>query len=273
VNQEKKDKKEEIMEKTLAVIEEELTKKTNPVVSTANALTVSTVEEKRIAVSEMGIVKGLIKKVEETFKPIKQKARAVHQEIRAQEKKYLLPLETALATIKDKIGAFDLEMKHRKEEEQQRIINEQKAKALEKIDNILASTADVEEIIEIIGKELERTDLNSIERQELEIYHMMATCAAKESSEEEIKEAQTSEPVFAPPVLSVPETKVKGSSTHFTLIPQVVDKLALVRAVADGIVPDNILDINQGRLKRHVNAIRKTVPGVTCTEEAIISSR
>jgi hypothetical protein len=261
------------MEKTLAVIEEELTEETNPVVSTANALTVSTVEEKRIAVSEMGIVKELIKKVREVFGPIKQKAHAAHQEACEQEKKHLLPLETALSAIKKKIGAFDLEVKHRKEEEQRRIVNEQKAKAQERIDEILGSTADIDEIIEIISKELKRTDINSIERHELEAQLKLATCAAKESSEEEIKEAQTSESVFVPPVLSVPETKVKGSSTHFTLIPQVIDKSALIKAVADGIVPDNILDINQGRLKRHVNAIRKTVPGVTCTEEAIISSR
>ena len=56
----------------LATIEKELIKETDPVVNGAMALTVSTVAEKEVAVAEMNIVNSLIKKVKETFGPIKE---------------------------------------------------------------------------------------------------------------------------------------------------------------------------------------------------------
>ena len=51
------------METNLALIEKELIKETDPVVNGALVLNVSTVAEKEIAVSEMNLVNGLIKKV------------------------------------------------------------------------------------------------------------------------------------------------------------------------------------------------------------------
>jgi len=68
------------METNLATIEKELMKETDPVVKGAMALVVSTVAEKEIAASELNLINDLIKKVKETFEPIKQKARAAWQE-------------------------------------------------------------------------------------------------------------------------------------------------------------------------------------------------
>ncbi|MFA5458348.1 MAG: hypothetical protein WC261_12040 [Synergistaceae bacterium] len=271
------------METNLALIEKELIKETDPVVNGALVLNVSTVAEKEIAVSEMNLVNGLIKKVKETFGPIKEKAHAAHKEVCDQEKRHLLPLETAILTIKQKIGTFDLEMKRLREEEErkareeaQRAYEEQLAEAQKMIDEILAKTQDVDETVELLNMELKRDDLNEIERQKLESQLDIAI-ATKDNNLEKVEEihARASEPVFVPPTprLVVPDTKTKGASTRFELVPQVVNKMALIKAVANGTVPDTVLDVNMGQLKRFVNMMKRPVPGVSCEEKAVVSGR
>lgn len=271
------------MDTNLAVIEKELTKETDPIVNDAMALSVSTVAEKEIAVTQMNLVNGLIKKVKETFEPIKQKTRAAWQEVVDQEKKHLLPLDTARETIRGKIGTYDLEMKRLREEEErkareeaQRAYEEQLAEAQAMIDAILAKTVDIDETIELINMELKRDDLNDIERQKLESQLDIAN-ATKENNQEKVEEihARAAEPVFIPPTprLVVPDTKVKGASSRFELVPQVVNKMALIKAVANGNVPDTVLDVNMGQLKKYVNMMKRATPGVTYTEQAVVSGR
>lgn len=271
------------MDTNLAVIEKELIKETDPVVNGALTLTVSTVAEKEIAVSEMNLVNGLIKKVKETFGPIKKKTDEAHKEVVAQEKRHLLPLETAILTIKQKIGTFDLEMKRRREEEErkaleeaQRAHEEQLAEAQKMIDEILAKTQDVDETIDLINMELKRDDLTEIERQKLES-QLEISYAIKENNQEKVEEihARASEPVFVPPTprLVVPDTKTKGASTRFELVPQVVNKMALIKAVANGTVPDTVFDVNMGALKKYVNMMKRATPGVSCEERAVVSGR
>jgi hypothetical protein len=270
------------MDTNLAVIEKELTKKTDPVVNGAMALVVTTVAEKGIAVTEMNLINGLIKQVKETFGPIKEKTHAAHKEVCAQENRHLLPLDTAKNAIREKIGTFDLEQKRLAEAEEARLREEariafekQQAEAQKMIDDILAKTADIDETIELIGMELKRDDLSEIEVQKLEA-QLEISYAIKENNQERVEEihAQAAEPVFVPPTPRlVPDSKVKGASSRFELVPQVVNKMALIKAVANGMVPETVLDVNMGQLKRYVNMMKKPTPGVSYIEKAVVSGR
>jgi len=190
---------------------------------------------------------------------------------------------SAKETIRQKIGAFDLEMKRLREEEerkaleeQQRLIEAQIAEAQKMIDDILGKTADIDETIELINMELKRDDLTEVERQKLET-QLELSHAIKENNQEKVEElhARAAEPIFISPTLrpAVPDTKVKGASTRFELVPQVVNKVTLIKAVANGTVPDTVLDVNMGALKKYVNMMKRAIPGVTYTEQAVVSGR
>ncbi len=267
----------------LAVIEKELTQEINPVVERAMALIVTTVKEKEFAVIEMNLVNELIKKVKADFEDPKKKAHETWKAIVTQEKGHLDPLEAAKTTIREKIGTFDLEQKRLAEAEEARLREEarkafeaQQAEAQKMIDDILAKTQDVDETIELINMELKRDGLTEAERQKLEA-QLEISYAIKENNQERVEEihAQAAEPVFVPPTprLVPANTKVKGASSRFELVPQVVNKMALIKAVANGMVAESVLDVNMGQLKRFVNMMKKAVPGVAVKEQAIVSGR
>jgi hypothetical protein len=56
------------------------------------------------------------------------------------------------------------------------------------------------------------------------------------------------------------------------LIPQVVNAMALIKAVAEGNVPPSVIDFNMSNIKKLVNAGMK-LPGVTVTEQRNVSVR
>ena len=122
--------------------------------------------------------------------------------------------------------------------------------------------------------ELKREDLTDIERQKLET-QLETQHALKENDQEKVEEiaAQAAEPVFVAPRPVSHDTKVKGASSRFELVPTVVNKMALIKAVAAGTVPESVLDINMGQLKRYVNMVKKPIPGVSSTETAVVSGR
>ena len=74
------------------------------------------------------------------------------------------------------------------------------------------------------------------------------------------------------PVINVQAPKVKGLSSKVNLIPQVVNAMALIKAVAEGNVPPTVIDFNMSNIKKLVNAGMK-LPGVTVTEQRNVSVR
>ena len=265
----------------LAIIDERLTKEINPLVERAIAITVETVAEKEVAVAERNLISDLIKVVKADFEKPKGSTYKAWKDVVAQEKGHLDPLETAKRTIGDKIGTFDLDMKRlagiaeaAARIESQRLFDIQVKDAQEKVDAILAGVEDIDETITLLNMELKRDDLTDVERQKLET-QLETQHALKENNQEKAEEiqARAAEPVFTAPRPVVENTKVKGSSSRFELVPQVVNKMALIKAVANGTVPDSVLDVNMGALKKYVNMVKKPLPGVATTERAIVSGR
>jgi len=269
------------METNLQVIDQRLTEGIPPLVEKAQALIVSTVKEKEFAVVELNLVSELIKVVKADFEKPKGSTYKAWKDVVAQEKGHLDPLEAAKETIRGKIGTFDLDMKRLQEKadaavlvERQLIFDKQVTEAQEKINAILAGVEDIDETITLLNMELKREDLTEIERQKLET-QLETQYALKENDQEKAEEIQARayEPVFTPPRLVVPDTKVKGASSRFEYVPEVVNLMALIKAVANGTVPDTVLDVNMGQLKRYVNMVKKPIPGVSYTEKAVVSGR
>jgi hypothetical protein len=61
--------------------------------------------------------------------------------------------------------------------------------------------------------------------------------------------------------------KTSGMSSKKGYIPSIHNRLALIKAVASGAVPDGVLDINLGALKKLANAGMLNIPGVTFTPD------
>ncbi|MFA5706859.1 MAG: hypothetical protein WDA41_10930 [Candidatus Neomarinimicrobiota bacterium] len=270
------------MHTNLAVIEKSLTEEISPVLRRANELTVTNTADKEVAALELNAINALIKRVVDDFADPKKKAHEAWKAVVAQEKGHLEPLEEAKQTIREKIGQYDLEQKRLAEiaerkriEEARRIHEEQLAEAQTMIDSLISTAADVDETIELINMELKRDDLTDIERQKLES-QLNIELARRDDNQAAVEEAQAraEAPVFVVPDTPRAEpTKVKGASTRYEYVPEVVNKTTLLRAIAAGKVPETVIDINMGQLKRYVNMVKQAVPGVVCTEKAVVSGR
>lgn len=90
----------------------------------AGLMTVADAEQYTEASDFLKSITKVRKEVEETFGPIKQKAHETWKEAVAQEKKYLDPLDKALALVKSKIGGYlrSEEKRRREQEEAERAI-------------------------------------------------------------------------------------------------------------------------------------------------------
>jgi hypothetical protein len=65
--------------------------------------------------------------------------------------------------------------------------------------------------------------------------------------------------------------KTKG--VRVVLVPEVTDKMALIREVAAGRAPESVLDVNMGALKKLCNMGVKFGAGVVCREDTSVSVR
>jgi hypothetical protein len=80
-----------------------------------------------------------------------------------------------------------------------------------------------------------------------------------------------------PPVIDAPAPAIRGVSTRKVWRAEVTDLPALLRAVADGTVPRDVVAIQQGALDRAAKAMRSTLawPGVRayCDTAVVLSGR
>lgn len=92
----------------------------------AKTVTITSGEQYRLAGELLLDIKRLIKEVESTFGPIKQKAHAAWQETIAQEKKARAPLDEAVGIISPAIIAYDQEQERIRLEQQRELERQQK---------------------------------------------------------------------------------------------------------------------------------------------------
>ena len=211
------------MSDEIAVIEKEAT----TVLSKAREFKVMSQDDYDAAAVFIRGVKGLQKKVEETFKPIVQKAHAAWKEAKDQENKHLVPLQEAEKIVKTaSITWYD---------EQERIRLDAERKARE----------------EAIAAENKR-------RAELE--RQAAAHEAKGNHEKAEERRAAAEQVFVAPVVVTPTAvKAEGQSIKENWKAELTDLKALIQAVSQGHAPLNFLQADMVVINKQAKATKDSM--------------
>ena len=250
-----------------------------PVITHAKALTVNSDTELVIAKEVAQTIKAFQKEIDSTFDPIIERAHVTHKEALAQKKKYMDPLIEAEKSIKQLIGDYLTLVENESKKEAERlagIARKEREIELQKIqseiDEKLAQYSGIEEKIGALQEALADADHDKFTL-------VNAKLAALYAEQEKLtsEAAQTQESVnvlnlIPSPVINVQAPKVKGLSSKVNLIPQVVNAMALIKAVEEGNVPPTVIDFNMSNIKKLVNAGMK-LPGVAVTEQRNVSVR
>lgn len=158
----------------------------------ANAIIIKSNEDYSRAGQLLITIKGIRKKIEDTFKPIKQKMDAAKKEVLDQEKAADAPLAAAEAIIKPRIAQWNAEQ--------------------EKI------------------RKAEEDRLREIARKEEEDRQIAAAIAAEQSGNKEEAEAIIEAPAYVPPVVLAKTTpKVAGISFTKNWKFRIVDEAKIPR--------------------------------------------
>lgn len=189
------------------------------------------------AAGKLQAIKALAKKIDETFDPHIKRAFDAHRSLVAEKKLHLQPLEQAEGHIKRAVLGY--------QQEQERIRREHEAKAQEEA------------------------------RKEREKLEARAAKAAEAGKVEKAAELTARADSVVTPLLAPSVPKIAGISTRVTYKATVIDKMALIQAVAAGKVPMNALDVNMPFLNNQARAMKETLayPGVKVEQETGIASR
>lgn len=203
----------------------------------AKQFRVSTAEHYALAGEKLKGIKALLKKVSDSFDPIIQKAHAAHKEAVARKKEHETPLLEAERLYKRGMIDYQQEQERRAREEQARL--EEAARK---------------------------------EREKLEAQAAKAEAKGKVERAEELK---TRAEMVAAPVVVSETPKVSGISTRESWRAVVFDKMALIKAVAEGKVPDTILMYDQAALNALARSLKTGLnyPGVRAETFQTIGSK
>lgn len=214
-------------------------RETSEIVTRARELVVVDDASYKAAGEQLQVVKRLRNEVAATFGPMKKKAHEAHKEILAQEKKHDDPLIAAERVLKqEKIAPF---LDRREQEER-----------------------------------AERARLEAEARQRDEDARLAEAANLEAAGEREAAERVLDEPAMAPPAPTLPpKPKATGVSTRKAYVVEVVDLMALVRDVAAGKAPINVLVPNESALRKMADALKGDLPyaGVKVTQKRIVSGR
>jgi hypothetical protein len=251
--------------------EEEIKKEVGALISTANALTVTNTEEKEGAVLFVRGINDSIKGVKAFFKPMKESTDAAHKAVVAREKETLAIPEQAKQITLSKITAHDRDQERIRQAElakAQEVARKKHEAALKKaqarVDKIMAKSGDTQETIDLINMEL-NNDLNDTERQKLET-QLSIEIARLENNQEAVEAIQQAaeEPVYMPPVIPKAE-KVRGSVQKTKVEMSITNPMAVIKQVADGLLPPSCVKINEAEIKRVIKqneGSQRKYPGI-----------
>jgi vacuolar-type H+-ATPase subunit I/STV1 len=189
-------------------------------------------------------------------------AHKLHKSLCDSAKVFYIPIDEAVQIIDKGIGAFDQKQLALKEEADRLAREEQEKErqkimdaAQKKIDNAMKSTGKIETQIEAMQKiadDLLATDeARTLAARQIEVLRLKL-----ENHQDKAEKIQkTAErgmdalPVASPAAVDYSRTK----GVKVKKIGKVIDKAALIKAVAEGKLPDVIFDINQGHINRLIN--------------------
>lgn len=247
----------------------------------AGGLEVKSEEDMTVAHSHLKAIKGLEKEVKETFDPVCEATHKAWKASVAARNKHQEPLQAAEKVIKGKIGGY-LDLCDKQREEEERAVRDKALKEQEKvlkamkkkIDKLIEKGGDYQEQIARLEKEAEDPEISDIEEAAIIAQIEVLKAQAEGNAEKvEAKKAEAVEPTYVPPVApATPRPKVKGLSSSVKKVATVVNPTALIKAVADGSIPESVIDFDMRQINKLVNADMK-LPGVTTKDERTMAVR
>jgi bisphosphoglycerate-dependent phosphoglycerate mutase len=266
------------------MIFELIERKILPQTATANSLAIQSTEDIERGRDAIRGIKALLKEIDDTFDPIIAKAHQVHKEAVSQKKRHVEPLEKAKRVIEGKIADYTAMIGREAREAAAKQAEESlkaRAKVIEaetrKLEKLCEKATGMQEELDIIEKEFLKPDLTETEEMVLSARRNNLIAKLNQTSDVIVeKQAVIDEKAT---MVSVPErnegllnVKVKGVVSREEKIPEVINPMALVKAVADGRCPITVIDWNMSAIKKLVNA-GLVLPGVLITLKKSISIR
>jgi uncharacterized protein YajQ (UPF0234 family) len=200
----------------------------------AKALEITTPETFEIAGGYLKAIKALGKEVGDTFKPVIAKAHEAHKAALEAMGKHQAPLDDAERALKGKMTVY---------------VEAERAKA-----------------------RAEQARLEAIERKRIEDERIAEAQEMTESGRSDIADQMLDAPVVVAPVKVQAEIKLDGVHFSEKARADLVDLMALVKAVAAGTVPLEALSPNMPALNAWARAGRE-IPGVKIIIETIAAAR
>lgn len=243
----------------------------SPVLMKASALEIKTEEDVKMSEGFRKSIRELKRNVGDTLDPFVQAAHENHKKAVANRQAYIDPLDKADRLLKKKEADYYNEVARQAEiarKEQERLAEEERKKIEAKIGRLLKGIDDIQKQIDALEAEMvkeETTDQEADQiRSQLNLLHSKLEKKSEtlETMEQEIEEASMV------PDAHMVAPQVKGSMVRE---PEVINKIALLKAAAEGLVPENIFDINNGQLKKYVNMGDNIRPaGVRITTRRVV---
>jgi hypothetical protein len=210
-------------------------------------------------------------------------AHALHKSLVASAKLFTDPAEKAINRIDTFIGRFDQEKRRLKEIADQQAREEQEKERLKvmnaaqsKIDRALAMAGKTEQqIIDmqaiVDNPESSETEvtlaLRKIEILRLQLENKQDQAAAIQKTAEQAMDALPVASASCAGLTKTAGVRVKKEG-------EVINKMALIKAVSEGKIPDVVFDINQGHINRLINmGIQFPTEAVTIRETAKYGGR
>ena len=234
-------------------VEKALEQKIMPITKEALSFVITSHDELTHAKIVEGNIKSLIKEVDDTFDPILR----LTKDKKAKWKK---PLTDAQEHLRNLMSGFILLQEQKRKAEEMKLLEiarKEQQKELEraekKIAEILSKNTKVDEQVKELTKTLEKCTDNieaDIIRTQLELLYSKRE-NLKEKAKIKIQQAEQITTTVLSPITIQPKARVEGLSYKIIKeVEKVLDKIGIVKKVASGIYPIDILDINIVKVNR-----------------------
>jgi chromosome segregation ATPase len=233
-----------------------------PIVSEADSLKIDDEKGLETARNMVKDIRALMKKVEESYGPLKKSAHGTWKDIVAEENNQLSPLKLAKGAVEKTIGGYIEHVEEQAriaEEERLELRNKEIQKITKRIEKHLEGYKDLGEQIESLTTKLEEkrqaSTLTDIEEEAIQ--NQLTILETKLNNKAETVERNQEAVEVAeimPTRSSAPAVSLKGvGGGKKVKIPTVFNKEALIKFIAEGKAPIDLLEVNEGKLKKYVN--------------------
>jgi hypothetical protein len=223
----------------------ELQEQAGELTTRVRSLEIRSAEDAEKAAGLLTMIVAMRRQIKEEFDPMIKSAREALQRVRDSYEKHDSALEAAERTLRTKLAEFREQEARRLEEEARRRAEEERARIEERTEAILDS----------LDPEVANPQL------------IEAIC---DQADREIQQVATM--VAAPP-----KPAINGASFRETWKAEVVDLIAVARAVAAGKAPKALLQVNMTEANRlaaaHREELGKFIPGLVARKQIVTVTR